>query len=67
MMRGWRGRPSPAYSDDTDPLPAALLEQAAEHLRRFRGTMPDADFDSLVRDVVRMKLRWDQTRTPRAE
>jgi hypothetical protein len=67
MMRGWRGRPSPSYSDDVDPLPAALLEQTAEHLRPFRGRMPAAAFDALVRDVVRVKLRWDNPPPERIE
>jgi hypothetical protein len=59
MKIRWRHTPPDALSPDAELVPAELLEATAERLRPVRGSMSDDDFAALVRDVVRMKLRWD--------
>ena len=37
---------------------ARLVAEVGARLRPVCGAMPPAEFDALVRDIARMKLRW---------
>jgi hypothetical protein len=57
-------RPTPAYTPAVDRhlalevRLARLTADVAARLRPACAAVPPADFDALVDDVVRLKLRW---------
>jgi hypothetical protein len=43
---------------DNDPRIEQLAKEVAERLRPMCDSMPESDFQSLVRAVARRQLRW---------
>jgi hypothetical protein len=49
---------APYQVADTDQRLPALAAEVAQRLRPLCGTMPEAEFEALVRAVALRKLRW---------